>query len=372
MKKIIVPFILLSVIGCTVNVEEPVQFVQKEITITATSGEPDTRTERAADGSVLWSPGDQISLFFGSGSNGGNVFTSQNTETARVAQFTGSIGVITGGNEVSMGGQYFWAVYPYNASASCDGASITTILPSEQVATAGTFADDLFPTMGRSTGLSMAFFNICGGIKFTVSEAGITSVTLQGNSGEQLAGTITACFDENGLPSVTGITEGSNTITLSAPEGTTFQVGQAYYFVFVPTVFENGFTLTFTKDDNSTAVYNRTSKTAIKRSVFGSLNTPDSGLTWRAYTPYVVSFLVTNLGFSYSFDAQSQIVTSNTVSSIMASTLQMDYSYIRETFTWVADKTYYSNNGMVECTGSNDFGSVVFDKIGSSDRKSVV
>ena len=227
--------IMMLAASCTVAEPEGAETspaaLQREITITATSGEPNTRTERAADGSVLWSPGDQISLFFGSGSDGGNVFTSQNTETARVAQFTGSIGVITGGNEVSMGNQYFWAVYPYNASASCDGTSITTILPSEQIATADTFADDLFPTMGRSTGLSMPFYNICGGIKFTVSESGITSVALQGNTGEQIAGTITACFDDNGLPTVAGITGGSDTITLSAPEGTTLQVGKAYYFV---------------------------------------------------------------------------------------------------------------------------------------------
>ncbi|MBQ9463377.1 MAG: hypothetical protein IJU68_06955 [Bacteroidales bacterium] len=364
--------IMMLAASCTVAEPEGAETspaaLQREITITATSGEPNTRTERAADGSVLWSPGDQISLFFGSGSDGGNVFTSQNTETARVAQFTGSIGVITGGNEVSMGNQYFWAVYPYNASASCDGTSITTILPSEQIATADTFADDLFPTMGRSTGLSMPFYNICGGIKFTVSESGITSVALQGNTGEQIAGTITACFDDNGLPTVAGITGGSDTITLSAPEGTTLQVGKAYYFVLVPTVFENGFTLTFTKDDSSTAVYNRTSKTTIKRAIFGSLSTPDADLTWRAYTPYVVSYQVADFGeYPYFFETWSREVSWSTVSNYMATTLQMDYAAFRESFTWVAGKTYCYKNGMVECTGSNDCGSVIFEKNGGSD-----
>ena len=280
MKKIFVPFLMLAAVSCTfeVAVEEPVR-LEKEITITATSGELDTRTVREADGAVLWNPGDQISLFYGSGENGGSCFTAQNTETARVAQFTGTIGVITGGSEINFENTYFWAVYPYNAAASCDGNSITTVLPSSQVATADTFADDLFLTMGRSQGLSIAFYNICGGVKFTVSEEGIKRVTLKGNSGEQIAGTITVGFDENKLPKVTSIANGSDTIILNAPAGETFQVGKAYYFVIVPTVFENGFTLTFNKGD-TWAVYERTQKATIRRSVFGTISAPDAGLQW--------------------------------------------------------------------------------------------
>ncbi|MBQ9463378.1 MAG: hypothetical protein IJU68_06960 [Bacteroidales bacterium] len=258
--------------------------LQKEITITATSGEPDTRTERVADGSVLWSPGDQISLFYGSGTNGGSCFTAQNTETAKTVNFTGTIGVITGGNNIAVEDTYFWAVYPYNATASCDGTSITTVLPSEQVATADTFADDLFPSIGRSQGLNMAFYNICGGIKFTVSEEDIKSVTLKANGGEQIVGTITAAFD-GGVPVVTNVANGSDTITLTAPEGEAFEVGKSYYFVMVPTVFQSGFTMTFSKG-YARAERVITSKATIKRSVFGTMNTPDAGLEWEMlYVP---------------------------------------------------------------------------------------
>ena len=274
--------ILALAASCSIaelEVAEIVPVQQREITITATSGELDTRTVREADGAVLWNPGDQISLFYGSGTEGGSCFTAQNTEPARVAQFTGTIGVITGGSEINFENTYFWAVYPYNAAASCDGNSITTVLPSSQVATADTFADDLFLTMGRSQGLSIAFYNICGGVKFTVSEEGIKRVTVKGNSGEQIAGTITVGFDENKLPKVTSIANGSDTIILNAPAGETFQVGKAYYFVIVPTVFENGFTLTFNKGD-TWAVYERTQKATIRRSVFGTISAPDAGLQW--------------------------------------------------------------------------------------------
>ena len=258
---------------------------QQEITIRASYGDPETRTERASDGSVLWSPGDQISLFYGSGTNGGSKFTAQNTETAKVVNFTGTIGVITGGNDVAMEDTYFWATYPYCAEASCDGSSITTVLPSAQVATADTFADDLFPSIGRSSGLTMGFYNICGGLKFTVSEEGIKSVTLQGHNNEVLAGKITVGLDADGKPEVTSIEDGSETIVLSAPAGESFQVGKSYYLVFVPTVFENGFTLTFTKE-SLCAVYDRTKKTTIRRSAFGSLTTPDANLEWDASNEY--------------------------------------------------------------------------------------
>ena len=252
----------------------------QELTITATIGDPETRTERASDGAVLWSPGDQISLFYGSGTAGGSCFTAQNAETAKVANFTGTIGVITGGNDVSVEDTYFWATYPYNATASCDGTSVTTVLPSEQVATPDTFADDLFPSIGRSQGLNMAFYNICGGLKFTVSEEGIRSVTLQGNNGEILAGTLTVAFDDTARPVVQNIGEGSEIITVSAPVGETFEVGRAYYIVLVPTVFEKGFTLTF-KNADCEAVYNREKATTIKRSGFGTLTTPDKDLVWQ-------------------------------------------------------------------------------------------
>lgn len=233
---------------------------------------------------MLWSPGDQISLFYGSGTDGGSIFTAQNTELAPVAIFRGSIGVITGTNEIETEDTWFWATYPYNAAASCDGSSITTVLPSTQVATADTFADDLFPSIGRSKGLSMAFYNICGGLKFTVSESGITSVTLRGHNNEVLAGTIKVGFDANNLPTVQSITDGSETITVAALDGETFEVGKAYYLVFVPTVFENGFTMTFSKG-SSFAVYDRTKKTNIRRCAFGGLTNPDANLEWE--TPYV-------------------------------------------------------------------------------------
>ena len=356
---------MLAAVGCTmeVAVDEPASLVQKEITITASLGEPETRTVRESDGSVLWSPGDQISLFYGSGTNGGSCFTAQNTEAAKTVNFTGTIGVITGGNNVAVEDTYFWATYPYNATASCDGNSITTVLPSAQVAAADTFADDLFPSMGRSQGLNISFYNICGGIKFTVSEEGIKSVTLKANSGEQIVGTITAAFDV-GVPVVTNIANGSDTITLTAPEGETFEVGKAYFFVMVPTVFQTGFTMTFSKG-YAQAERVISSKATIKRSVFGTMNTPDAGLEWEMlYVPipdenfraYMVQNFDTNGNGVLDFD-EAEAVTSISVITDNISTLQsIEYctnlSYLwcnGSGRDWDSQKQMYIGRGELTC-----------------------
>lgn len=219
-------FILSTVtaitIGCTVMQPDEPQLVQKEITITAYRADeqqPEAKTQRdESDGSVWWTPGDAISLFYGSGTAGGNRFVSTATQPSKVTNFTGTIGVITGGADVSVEDTYFWGLYPYNETASCDGSSVTTTLPSEQVATPSTFANNLFPSLGRSQGLSMGFYNICGGVRFTVTKEGLKKVTLRALGGEALTGTARIGF-ENGVPKVLEITDGGDEITLTAPDG---------------------------------------------------------------------------------------------------------------------------------------------------------
>ena len=305
----------------------------QKLTLMASWGDPATRTERAADGAVLWSPGDQISLFYGSGDNGGSCFTGQNTEPSKVVNFTGEIGVITGGNDVAVEDTYFWAVYPYNPTASCNGSSITTVLPAAQIAKADTFADDLFPSVGRSQGLVMGFYNICGGLKLTISEEGIKSVTLQGHNNEIIAGTMTVGFDDAGQPAVLDVADGSDTITVSAPQGETFEVGKAYYIVLVPTVFENGFTLTFSKC-YARATYDRTKKTTIRRSAFGGLMTPDAGLEWEMlsvpilddnFLAYMIQNFDTNGNGALDFDEAENVTRIEVCTDNIASLAGIEY-----------------------------------------------
>ena len=104
----------LSVVaGCTmeedfVKEEQNNQTNGKKITIQAIrEDDPETRTVLESDGSVWWTPGDAISLFYGSGTNGGSKFTSNSTDTSKVTNFTGVITAITGGGEISVDKTYF-------------------------------------------------------------------------------------------------------------------------------------------------------------------------------------------------------------------------------------------------------------------------
>ena len=311
---------------------------------------------------MLWSPGDQISVFYGSGTNGGSCFTAQNTEVAATANFTGTIGVITGGNDISPEDTYFWATYPYCANASCNGSTITTVLPAAQIATADTFADDLFPTIGRSHGLNIAFYSIGGGLKFTVSEEGITSVTLQGHNEEPLAGTLTVGFD-GGVPVVTNIADSSTSITLTAPEGEAFEVGRSYYMVFVPTVFENGFTLTFSKG-YARAVYDRTKSTTLRRSAFGSLNTPDTGLEWEQlyvnipdpnFRDYMIANFDTNDNGVLDFSEAEAVTIIDVCTDNIRSVVGIEYCANLQRLTcrgsnrtWNSKEHRYVNTGTLE------------------------
>ena len=255
---------------------------EKEITIQATrEGDPETRTVRNADGSVWWTPGDAISLFYGSGTDGGSKFTSNATENSQVTHFSGTITAITGGGEYTDDDIQFWGVYPYGEDVSCDGSAVTLTLPSQQEAVPGTFASNLFPSMGRSLGLKMAFYNICGGWRFSITKEGVRKVTLKSNGGEPIAGKVKVGFNDAGVPEIREIIDGSDEVVLEAPAGQYFEPGSSYYMVLLPTVFESGFTMTF-ETSNEEGVYNRTAKTTITRSKFYGITNIDNYLT----TPY--------------------------------------------------------------------------------------
>ena len=89
--------------------------------------------------SVCWTPRDEMSLFYGTGTGGGNKFVSKNTQNQSVADFEGTIGVVTAGADFPVDKTFFWGLYPYDPEAVCDGTSIVTTLSPNQTAVAGSF-----------------------------------------------------------------------------------------------------------------------------------------------------------------------------------------------------------------------------------------
>lgn len=244
----------------------------KELTITATREAPDTKTERQSNGDVYWNPSDAISLFFRSGTNGGSKFTAQNTEAVPIAQFKGTIDVISGGGEDTGGEFWFWGIYPYSTENSCDGNAITTIIPTEQVGKAGTFADNTFITMARTKGLELGFYNICSGIKFSLTRDDIKEVRFCGNNEENIAGKIKAVWDNAGKPAIQEYVSGSKAVKVTAPNSGTFETGKDYYLVFAPELLTKGFTMTLITNDDKQGVFLYTNERQFKRGIFVNIS----------------------------------------------------------------------------------------------------
>ena len=258
---------VLAVLSCTHREESGIQKVKFQA---VQADGPSTKTVLQADGSVFWSPGDAVSLFYGGATIQKTKLTAENTSAAAQTTFSG---VLDG--FLPDGSTSFWAVYPYAAETAFDGSAVTVTVPADQTAVAGTFASDAFVSIATSKDYTLQFYNLCGGIKFSVANQGITSVIFKGNSDEILAGQVQAAFDENGKPVVTEVMKGTMELVLNAPEGG-FEVGKWYYIVALPTTLSAGYTMTFL-DAAGGLVAERVTDTsiAIKRAVWGRLTEAD-------------------------------------------------------------------------------------------------
>ena len=271
-------------ITCTRHDEELYSIATQgtELTITAVREgyNPTTKSIRETDGSVVWCPMDQISVFYNNGTGGGNKFTSQNKEKAPIAEFRGRFEGISAGGESFTDGKYLYGIYPYSKATTYNNGVATIDLPAQQIAEEGTFANGLFPTIARAQGVNLAFYNICGGIKFTVSRNDITSVTIKGNNNERLAGTAKISFDENEKPFVLDdVVDSKKEITVFAPAGGTFKTGKDYYIITYPGKLTNGYTLTFHTSDMKEGIYSSNNTVEIQRSMFGVISQVDKNVT---------------------------------------------------------------------------------------------
>lgn len=252
----VVTFAVAIVLGACTHETAPVDIVIKEpdlqeiiLSAYAEVGTTATRTSRDIEGNFYWSPGDQISLFYGYGEKGGWQFTSMNSEPAPVAEFWGYMDVITGNLETGGELQKFWGVYPYSEKNDCYNNYIVTEVPSVQTAAEESFSDGQFVSIGCSTGLNMGFYHLCGGIKFYLQDEGISRICLKGNQGEVLGGTVEVMLDEEGIPYINKIYEEEIEVVLTPPEGEScFRSGVNYFIVTLPTTFTEGFTVTFERD----------------------------------------------------------------------------------------------------------------------------
>ncbi len=247
----------------------------------------ETKTVRNEDGSVSWQTGDRISLFFGSGSNGGSAFTT--TDSGKTTSFTGTIEAFTAGGEDFDGGMvYFWGLYPYDADATCNNTSVTTNIPSTQRGVAGTFSTGQHMTLARSANLLMSFKSVCSGLRFSLQTEGIESAVFHPIGDEAVVGDITVSMTD-GLPVVTSMRNTSSEITL-IPDGGAFEVGKDYYFEFAPFTAARGFEVTLYKGNQQATFTFGTSRTFARNKYTWKTNL-DEGLEWTVRPEYAYNYI---------------------------------------------------------------------------------
>lgn len=258
-----IAFLILTAASCQQNMEEPIQQIDNTFRLFAVQDNgDDSKTVISGEKSVYWDPAEEIKVFKSDGS--GFLFKSSNTEPVASAVFSGALSK----DEVEEG-EELWAVYPFAEEATFDGESITTVLPSEQVARAESFGRNMNLSIAKTTSTQLRFYNVGGGIRFTVTQEGVKKVVFEGLNGEIISGKVTVGFEE-GVPVVKEVTGGSMFITLLPPEGETFQKGKWYYIVAIPGALSGGYKLRFYKDDDYAKKVSETPVT-IKRAVFGSV-----------------------------------------------------------------------------------------------------
>ena len=219
---------------------------------------------------VVWNAHDQLSVFHSSGSS--LYETEQGGETA---DFTLVSGDAPSGNTIL-------GLSPYSSTASARVAdkTIEAVIPAEQHAFSETFDPAALLTAGASSSPSqMAFYNVCSGFRFTLSESSVSSyasIEFRGNDGEKLAGPVTITRVGEREPSAAPSSGSTASVTLLAPEGGSFEKDVHYYILFAPCVFKKGFTLSF-KDSSGNELFKRTCTSYVdfQRGIFPSVRGAD-------------------------------------------------------------------------------------------------
>lgn len=254
--------------------EAPSQ-VEVAVELTASAAADETKTVMTEYNAHWWSVSDKISLFYTvEGKTGHSVFTSKNLIPAASARFAGSLSLPAEDTDLTTVSAL--AVYPATTADASDGTSVNVTVPSVQTAVEGSFMEGAYPVVAKTSDLTAAlsFKAVCGGVKVSFQTPGIKSFTFDAK-GAKIAGIASVTFDTAGNPVAKPDESAVSVITVKAPAGG-FEVGKWYYMTAFPATLTSGYTVTLSNGKS----FGGTSSIAIKRSVFGVLDSKDAPDTY--------------------------------------------------------------------------------------------
>ena len=215
--------LLLAATSCK---DENLETGQDKSALTFNAIIQDYKSKTAIDGEgMLWSKGDMISIFDGTGNNR---FTLKDGAGSSTATFSG---------EAKPDATYY-GLYPYSEEAGCVSGTITSFLPPEQNSdTDGTFSTMTSPAVAECDGSTLTFKNITALVRVNVanlpSDMKIKSIQLsaaQGMTGEY---TVNA-FDS--APSAKASGDQKTGVRLYDKDGGTLADGP-YYLCVLPRAY---------------------------------------------------------------------------------------------------------------------------------------
>lgn len=227
----------------------------------------DSKTQLVGQ-NVIWSEGDQITVFSEQSPNG-QVFTATESGKNDVI-FSADV------DETYYSQSEFTSVYP-DATKSGDNYQIT--LGATQAYTENGFASGANPMTAHSTNTTLNFKNVCGLLQLNLySEATTTvkvkDITIYSNkTGEKLNGNGKLAIDAEGIPTLTNL-DGGNALTLTCNVELSKNAESAtpFFFVVPAGALSEGLEVVVTDENDAIWYRKTTSNCTITRSMITSLS----------------------------------------------------------------------------------------------------
>ena len=237
------------------------------LTFRTVSDLTETRTQLLSNGSIVWSPGDAIGIVYGDRKG---TFVSTNRTPAATVEFKGTLGA----DFALADNKTFLAVYPHKRMSSEvneDGTVFGVVIPPDQPAVEEGFDHDIFPSAARSKNFDLYFYNLCGGVKFSLAQNGVKKVVLRGNNNERLAGLAVFNFPDGGVPAFSHFSSYTSNVTLSASGDKELKTGVWYYLAALPCRLSKGYTMELHFADNHVEEISNDKPVEIRRATWGIL-----------------------------------------------------------------------------------------------------
>ena len=309
--------LLSAAASCSVDNATPVPS-DPRVQMEFTAGAPGTRTAISSDNSVIWSEGDAISIFDGTGNNRFDISDGYGTASAK---FTGAAAET----------DKYYALYPYSADADLEGTTLHATLPTVQYAEENTFGTGLNPSVAvTDASRNLTFHNVAGILKVSLSGSNvdgrsISEIQIKPEAGN-MAGPYTVAMDE-ATPAAAAASSGSPVgVQLKSRDGGAMS-GTDFYLVLLPGTYQNveltvictdgsymtgtSGTFTITAGEVNTTTVDLSDATANDQGLYGLYQAGiDIEIGGKTYTPEDLLNTFTNVIHITSDNAESTNLTS--------------------------------------------------------------